>query len=110
MKLVKSVNIALIFLLLLISCSEENTIDSESLAKVYVDILVIEDYYAGTDSISVKKDEIFNKYSITEKEYHSSFQKIGNNREEWDKFFDLANNYLDTLKEKVKNEKLITRP
>lgn len=110
MKLVKNVNIALFILSLFVSCSDEKEIHSEILAKAYVDILVVEDFYVGTDSVDVKKEEIFKKYSLTEKDYHSSIEKFANNREEWDKFFELANNYLDTLKERAKNEKLITRP
>lgn len=109
MKLVKRINIIL-FILLLTSCSDQKKIDTELIAKAYVDILVVEDFYTGTDSIAIKKSEIFEKYSITENEYLSSFEQFGSDREEWDLFFDLANSYLDTLKAEVKTEKLTTRP
>lgn len=109
MKLVKRISIILLILLLSF-CSDQKKIATELLAKAYVDILVVEDFYAGTDSIAIKKSEIFQKYSITENEYLSSFEQFGNNREEWDNFFNLANSYLDTLKSEIKNEKLKTRP
>ncbi len=81
-----------------LQCSNSKEIEIEELAKVYVDLLVVEDYYNDTDSIEVKKSEVFLKYSIDTGSYYNSFRSIKADSEEWEKFYNFANTYLDTLK------------
>ena len=74
----------------------------ETLALVYVDLLVVDDLYLDTDSLEIKRTEVFNKYSVSQAEYDSTFKMFSSDKEKWDLFFDLANTYLDTLKSDLK--------
>lgn len=107
MKQVKKTSL-LVFCLsfLILACSQKKKVEIETLAKVYVDLLVAEDYYKDTDSLDRKRDEVFKKYSVTEDIYDSTYKQFSYNKEEWDKFFDLANAYLDTLKSHLKKPSL----
>lgn len=98
MKQARSINLLFLLTLIFLSCSDSAEVDKSTLAKAYVDLLVVEDFYIDSDSLEIKKEEIFNKYSLTKETYDSSFAKFSFNREEWDEFFNLANEYLDSLK------------
>lgn len=87
---------------LLFACSNDE-INLNTLAKVYVDLSVAEDYYNNSDSLKTIKEEIFRKYSINEEVYKQSFLKFDANKEKWDEFYKIANTYLDTLKSDLKN-------
>lgn len=102
--------ISLVFLLLIsfIGCEDKSEIELETLAKVYVDVLVVEDFYNNTDSLEIKRAKVFEKYTLTEAIYDSTFKKFSYDKEKWDTFFKLANTYLDTLKSDLKkSEKLL---
>jgi len=103
LKQVRKIRILLPFLfgILFISCSESE-IEIDTLAKIYVDLAVVEDYYNNTDSVKIKTEEIFFKYKIDENKYKDSFVKFGSDKEKWDEFYNLANTYLDTLKSNLK--------
>ena len=107
MKQVRITSLAFLCLLLIISCTSETPIEKETLAKVYVDLLLADELYVDTDSLERKKKEILEKYSIDREDYDSSFANFEYNSEEWNKFFDLATTYLDTLKahQKISEEK-----
>ena len=106
MKQVRKISFALLSILLLFSCQNESSIENDKLAKVYVDLLLADELYADTDSLERKKTEVFEKYSIAEEDYDSSFSKLEYDAEKWNEFFDLATTYLDTLKAQQKiNEK-----
>ncbi|MEE9431026.1 MAG: hypothetical protein V3V16_08305 [Melioribacteraceae bacterium] len=96
----------LFFLVFLLSCSENNSIDKEILAKTYVDILVAEEYYKNIDSINIEKEKVFKKYSIDTASYYSTLKSFSSDKESWNDFFKLANTYLDTLKANVKSSTL----
>jgi len=85
------------------NCSDNNSIDKKTLAKAYVDILVVEEYYKNIDSINIEKEKVFKKYTIDTASYYSTLKSFSSDQESWDKFFKLANTYLDTLKANVKS-------
>lgn len=90
-----------IFIPLLFSNCSDSNIDYENLAKVYVDLLVVEELYAGKpDSLELKRQDIFLKYKTSEQEYLNSLQAIPD-ESTWDKFFNYANEYLLELEKNV---------
>ncbi len=102
MKPVRKIRIiTLISLLLYFGCSNDENVELEKLSKVYVDLLIVEDFYKDTDSLELKRDEVFIKYSINEAIYDSSFKKFEYDSEKWETFFDLSNAYLDSLKKEI---------
>ncbi len=106
MKPVRKISfLVILFITTLLSCSNDNEIELEKLSKVYVDLLVVEDFYKDTDSLELKRDEVFSKYSLTEAIYDSSFKKFEYDSEKWEMFFDLSNAYLDSLKKDITPEK-----
>lgn len=102
MKPVKKISLFIFFIVLSVSCNDKK-VELEKLAKVYVDLSVVEDYYNNTDSLKIKKDSVFKKYNFSEVDYKQNFLKIGADKEKWDEFYKLANTYLDTLKAELKN-------
>lgn len=102
MKPVKRTSIVVLILFFLIGCEDKQEIEIDTLAKVYVDVLVVEDFYNNTDSLETKRAEVFEKYSVTEAIYDSTFKQFTYDKEKWDSFFKLANTYLDTLKSDLK--------
>ncbi len=109
MKRVRKTSFTFLIIIFLFACSKEKTIEKETLAKVYVDLLLAEDIYVGTDSLELKKNEIFVKYGINKDLYDSTFIRFEHDTEKWDDFFNIANSYLDTLKanEKKTENKLV---
>ena len=85
-----------------ISCSNNPKIELKTLAKTYVDLLVVEDFYVDSDSLEIKKAEVFRNNGIDTSSYFSSFKSIKTDNEKWDEFFNLANTYLDSLKAELK--------
>lgn len=98
MKQVKTNSFAFVCFLLLFSCQNDTSIEKDKLAKVYVDLLLADELYVGSDSLKRKKTEIFEKYSIDKEDYDSSFANLEYDSEKWNEFFNLATAYLDTLK------------
>ena len=86
---------------MIVSCANEE-VEIDKLAKVYVDLAVVEDYYNTADSIQIMSNEIFHKYNIGKNTYKESFVKFGSDKEKWDQFYKIANSYLDTLKSNLK--------
>jgi hypothetical protein len=102
LKQVKRISI-IVFLFLSVSCANKNEVEPERLAKAYVDLLVVEDFYKDTDSLNIKREQVFQKYSLTEELYDSAYKQISFDVDRWEIFFNLANVYLDTLKAKEKS-------
>jgi hypothetical protein len=98
LKQVKKISLIFLLIILVFSCQSDKNIEKEKLAKVYVDLLLADELYKDTDSLERKKTEVFEKYSVVKEDYDSSFVNLKYDSEEWDKFFDLATAYLDTLK------------
>lgn len=90
--------LTLILLITFPSCGSQKKLDIETLSKVYVDLLVAEDFYSGTDSLKIKKDEIFKKYETDSASYFETYRSLQFDDEKWNEFFNLSQTYLDTLK------------
>ncbi len=88
-----------------VGCSSNNTIDKEKLAKIYVDKLILEEQYHNTDSLELKIDEVFKKYSVTKDNYTEAIKSLEYDKEKWEDFFKFSKDYLDTLKADLKNKK-----
>ncbi|MBK7106151.1 MAG: hypothetical protein IPH62_12790 [Ignavibacteriae bacterium] len=84
----------------LLNCSQHKSTDLETLSKIYIDLLVVEDFYVGTDSVEIKKKEIFKKYEIDSSTYFNSYRNLKYDDEKWNEFFNLSQTYLDSLKSK----------
>ena len=100
------------FILLTVSifnCSSNNKINEETLAKVYVDKLIVEEQYQKNDSLETKINGVFKKYSITKEDYKNEIKKIGYDKEHWEKFFTFSQNYLDTLKSELDKKNKISK-
>jgi len=91
----------LIILLIIISCQSKSQNDIQKTSQIYVDLLVGEETYRGMpDSLIDNRILIFSKYETTEEEYNESFLLMEKNKEEWNKFYENALSYLDTLRAK----------
>lgn len=102
MKPVKKISLFLLITLsLYFGCSNDESVELEKLSKVYVDLLIVEDFYKNTDSLEIKRSEVFSNHSINEVLYDSSFKKFEYDSEKWKLFFELSNAYLDSLKKDV---------
>ena len=91
----------LLFLLpiCLAACSDSREIEQDKLVKIYVDILIAEEtYFDNTDSLQIKYDEIFDGYNVSEEDYRKQIEIMALDKEEWDRFFNKAYVYIDTLK------------
>lgn len=82
------------------NCNNQKNLDLETLSKIYIDLLVVEDFYVGTDSVEIKKKEIFEKYEIDSSTYFNSYRNLQYDDEKWNEFFNLSQTYLDSLKSK----------
>ena len=95
--------ISSIFLISFAKCSDDKEVELDKLAKAYVDLLVIEDYYEGTDSLIIKKAEVYKKYDLDTTKFNASLRNLSYDQEKWNEFFKLTNIYLDSLKAKNKH-------
>ena len=94
-------------LLLFFSCEEKPEVDVETTSKIYVDLLIVEETYRGLpDSLIKNKEDIFEKYSITEEDYNNTYLQMKNDQEIWNAFFDSSLTYLDTLRARGANVKI----
>ena len=84
---------------LLISCDNQSQPSQMEVAHLYIDILVAEETNKGeVELISVAVDSLYKKYGISESEYTNALANYKFDEDTWNKFFDLAEEYLDTLK------------
>lgn len=85
-------------LLLFISCSQNN-LEENTAVKVYVEKIIIEEkYLSQPDSIKFHLNNLFAKYKTSEEEYKSFMYGLGYKSENWNRFFNSANEYLIQLK------------
>ena len=85
--------------LLLISCENKPQPSQKEVALLYVDILVAEETYKREiDSMKIAVDSLYNLHNITEEIYTASLVDYKTYEDTWNSFFDLATEYLDTLK------------
>ncbi|MEN8193382.1 MAG: hypothetical protein ABFS12_11240 [Bacteroidota bacterium] len=82
-----------------LGCNEDQKIDKEQVAHLYVDILITnETYKHDKDSLNFITDSLYNYYDISQDQYKGEIEKFQFNEETWSDFFKLAEEYLDTLK------------
>ncbi len=89
---------ALLLFLLVLACSEKNEPDLRKLARIYVDLEIAKESAPTTDSLKILSENVFAKYSVDEKTYDSLLSAIPPQQETWQKFFDYAKKYVDSLK------------
>lgn len=96
---VKNSKLFILFFAIIISSCASKKIDDDTLVKIFVEKLIIDEkYYNNKDSIINKNKELFNKYKINEKEFEEALRKKNYNREEWATFFKKSNQLLYDLK------------
>ena len=91
----------LIFLLLfpILSCSDKQKIDQDTMVKVYVETLIAKDTLNNSStSFAKEKLKIFNKYGITDSAYSYTLRSYREDKELWDEFFKKSFDYLDSLR------------
>ena len=104
MKRVKRIKLLIILIPLCLSaCSDFQKIEQDKLVKIYVDILIAEEkYFDDTDSLKIRYNEIFESYDVSEEDYLKQIEFLALDRDEWDRFFNKAYAYIDTLKSQNK--------
>lgn len=94
--------ISLPLFLILIGCSNQREIPLEKLAKIHVDLMVVQQYHAdNSDSLMIGEQKVFEKYNVTEGNYDYSLKQNSESKEKWEEFFKLSLAYLDSLKAKT---------
>ena len=87
------------------ACSSLSKERKEKLARLYVDLLAVEELYYGVpDSIRLHQRELFQKYQISAKEYLEEIKRMKEDKEEWNEFFALADRYLKEKSEKKRGK------
>ena len=91
--------ILLTILLLLVSCESTPQPSQKEMAQLYVDIQIAQETYKTmTDSMKIAVDSLYKFHNITKEVYTLSLVNYKNDKDTWNTFFDLATEYLDTLK------------
>ena len=83
------------------SCSHKNEISKEKFIKVYCDLLIAQDTLKTSNEKT--RQEVFKRYSVTSAEYDSTISYYNSDPKRWDKFFDEAIDYLQSLRAEKKN-------
>ena len=101
--------ILFISLLLLVSCNFTEETSQKEIAHLYVDILVAEETYkTDADSMQIALDSLYKFHNISESKYLKELENYSYDEDAWKEFFNLSEEYLDTLKaiekRKVKKE------
>ncbi|MFZ6033244.1 MAG: hypothetical protein ACOYVE_08045 [Melioribacter sp.] len=84
---------------LFFGCKQKTQIEDRIASELYVHILIInEKYGAESDSSKVYKKELFKKYNIDEKQFDDYLKSLEEDKEKWELFFNLSEEYLNRLK------------
>lgn len=84
-------------IILFTTCSNE--IDSDTMSKAYVDILVAQETFPnGSDTLAAVEKNIFEKYNISAEQYNSTLKNFETDQKKWTEFFEKSRVYLDSLK------------
>ncbi len=101
MKLVKRnrlLILSFVFAFVLLACSQ-NKIDEDTLARIYVEKIVVEETFGSKpNQLTIKLNELFKKYKTTKGEFEKELKLIGTDKESWERFFKKANIILNNLK------------
>jgi len=99
LKLIKMKYILLTIIILLISCESKPQPSQKEVAQLYVDIQVAQETYKTMiDSMKINIDRLYIIHNISKEVYKLSLVSYKNDEDTWNNFFDLATEYLDTLK------------
>ncbi|MCF8260770.1 MAG: hypothetical protein K9J12_08350 [Melioribacteraceae bacterium] len=80
------------------SCSTDNVDSKKNLARLYSDLIIAEETrYKGIDSLTIIRNQLFEKYKIDEEFLDSKIKEYSNNSDEWQNFYQYSLNYLDSL-------------
>lgn len=86
-----------LLLLLFWGCSREK-ISEDTLIKVYVENTIVQEkYLLNQDSLRFHKQLVYDRYSVTEKDFIGELHKYSDDKIMWDNFFKKANVYLNEL-------------
>lgn len=86
---------------LLVGCNSDSKYDKNQIAKLYVDILIAQEFYKqNKDSLKIITDSLHNYYQLSSGQYKIEIEKFEHDEVTWDEFFKFAEEYLDTLKAK----------
>ncbi len=90
---------ALLLSICVISCSSETYYDEKTTARIYVDLLIIEESNLyDADSVSIKQDDYFGKYNLDKSKYERSFSSYETDEKKWELLFNEAERIIDSLK------------
>ncbi len=95
---VKGLISVLFVFLFSVSCSDYPEQQLKKLAYVYVDLEIAKELAPNSDSLKTLKLKVFEKYSMSESEFDSMFSEIPKEKDVWNKFFDYASAYVDSLR------------
>jgi hypothetical protein len=100
LKQVRRSNYLLIaFIITFLLCACQKKIDQETLARIYVENIILEETFANNSEMMKKqKLELFNKYKTSQSEFESNLRELGNDQEKWSKFFKRVNELLEEFK------------
>lgn len=67
--------------------------------KLYVENLIVEEtYFKNSDSLKIKKNQLFKKYGLSQKEFEGQLINIGNDKIKWESFFNKSRSLLEDLR------------
>ena len=90
-----------IFLPFFTSCSNDNVIDEDKFVKIYTDLVIAQDTTGNNKAVfDSLKLVIFKRYKVSEVQYDSTISYYNENVQRWEKFFDKATAYIQSLKNK----------
>ncbi len=96
--LVKNIKIFILIVFLFVCCNS-NKIDNETLVKVFVEKLIIDEtYFKDENLLNQRRKELFIKYKITEKDFEIALNEIMSDIKKNKDFFIKSNQLLYDLK------------
>lgn len=96
--LVKNIKIFILFVFLFVGCNSKK-IDEETLVKVFVEKLIIdESYFKDENLLNQRRQELFVKYRLTEKEFEIALKEVLSDIKKNKDFFIKSNQLLYDLK------------
>lgn len=89
----------LLFIILLSGCAKPSLIDEDKLVIIYTELVIAQDTTSqqGEDFSSIKQ-QILDKYEVTEGEYNETIEYYNEDPERWNEFFDKALARLEALR------------
>jgi len=97
---VKTLTIVLLAILFItVGCEKQAELDKQTTARIYVDKLFLQEKFSdNSDTVKLKLDSMFLHYHTSEAVFDSSIKFYMADEKRLDDFFDVADDYVDTLK------------